>query len=329
MKTLTYLSILGGLAFSAAWIAGCGPEKAIEIRYERPAEYQISPQVRRVGIAEFGGQSSRDRQWSQIASDRLAAALDVYNRKYNRYELVDRKRLKAILDERDLQIAISDSASADTAGKLAKVDAMIYGSVKVTARDDRGTRTVFNPLSRSMKTVTYTKRYCLGAVNFTMDDVKTGKTLATVATTHEYDSEKDKKSGAAGIGRAMGFGGDDLPPTDQVISRLIDECVREFLSKVCPHEVVVTEKLQSGKSKIVSTGNKLAVAGDYEEALDCYQQALGQRPDDHGAAFNAGLMHEALGRGKKAEEFYDMAFRIKPSEKYVFARKRVRVEGAK
>lgn len=329
MKALASTSVLAGLVLAVFLIAGCGPEKTIELRYQRPAEYQISPKIRRVGIAEFGGGTVRDKQWGSIASDRLAAALDAYNRKYSRYELVDRKRLKAILDERDLQIAISDSSTAGQAGRLADVEAMIYGSVHVTTRDERVSRKSFDPLRRSLKTVWYTKRFCLAAVNFTMDDIRSGKTLATASTTHEYDSEKDKTSGGAGVAKALGFGGEQVPPAEQVFSRLIDQCVEEFLSKISPHDVAVTEKLAKGKSKIVSTGNKLAEAGDYAEALECYRSAVEASPEDHGAIFNAGLMHEARGELEQAEQMYDRAFKTEPKEQYVFARKRVRLEGGR
>ena len=74
---------------------GCGPKDTVELRYDRPAHYEISPKIRTLGIAEFGGKTTIDRRWGDIASDRLAAQLDTYNNKYHRYQLVDRKRLKA------------------------------------------------------------------------------------------------------------------------------------------------------------------------------------------------------------------------------------------
>jgi len=160
-------------------------------------------------------------------------------------------------------------------------------------------------------------------------NIKTGKTLATVSATREYDSEEDQKSGSQSVGRALGFGGDKVPPTDQVVSKLIDQCVAEFLGKISPHEVVVTEKLAKGSGKtkkVVETGNKLAVAGDYAEALDLYLAAIAANSEDHGAAFNAGLMYEQQGSLQKAEEMYDKAFRMDPKEQYVLARKRVRIE---
>ena len=327
MNPTTRLLTVAGLVVGCVFLTGCGSKYVVELRYDRPAKYMISPRIKRLAVAEFGGRNARDRQWGEVASDRLAAELDRFNRKYNRYELLERARLKAILDQHDLEAAIMDPAAAGKAGKLAKADAMIYGNVKVTARDQRATRKTFDPLSRSTKTVRYIKRYCMVTVTFAMDDINTGKVLATESLTREYDSETDKKSGAGGIGKMLGVGGDKLPPTAQVISRLIEQCVSEFVAMISPHEVVVTEQLAKGRSKLVGTGNKLAVAGEYAEALDCYLEAIEENADDHGAMFNAGVMHEAMRELKKAEGFYHRAYRIEPKQRYISARKRVRTEG--
>ena len=276
-----------------------------------------------MGIAEFGGATTEEKRWGQIASDRLAAALHKYNTKYNRYELVERTRLGAIMDERDLQIAITDTSSAGQAGKLADVQAMIYGSVKVTHRDETVSKRVPDLMRRSIKTVYYTRRYCLVAVNFTMDDIATGKTLATASPSGEFDSDKDTS-----ISKALGFGGNTPPPKNRIADELVQQCVDTFLRQISPHEVSVREKLQGGKSKIVKTGNKLAVAGDYQDALDRYTQGIGLKPNDHGAMFNAGLMAEALGRFPEADRYYTRAFDKDPREQYILARRRVRTEGA-
>ena len=317
------------LVVQLVFVNGCGEGKAIELRYERPAQYDISRRIKRVGITEFGAVSPQDKQWAQVASDRLAAALDTYNRKYQRYELVDRQRLQAILGERDLQLAISDTSSATRVGKLANVDAMVYGNVKVSTHDESGTRTTFNPLRGKSEAVPYVRRSCVVNVNFTMDDISTGKTLAVVASKMAYDSEDDSsKSTGAKLIKAMKFsGGSDLPPTDEVVSGLIDACVEEFISKISPHDVTVKIKLQRGKSEVVGTGNKLAAAGEYTEALECYQRGIELNGQDHGAIFNAGAMHEAKGDLVKAAEFYNRAFEIEPKEQYILARKRVRTEG--
>jgi len=327
MRTAGFAS--GACLFIAVAIAGCGPEAVVQIRYDRPAEYEIPSSVVSLGIAEFAGQDDEDRKWGNIAADMLAMELDTYNKRFNRYRLVDRKRLKAILDEQDLQAAFSDSSSAVQAGKVAQVDAMIYGTATVTTRDERVTRTTIDPLHQRLREVEHTKRYVMAAVNFTIDDVAGGQTLTTVSVMRDYDSDKQNTSGGQKVLKAVGIGGGDIPAGDQVVSQLIEQCVREFVSKISPHEIEFYEKLHKGKSDSVKTGNKLANAGNYGEALDLYLTALKVKPDDHQAAFNAGVMCEKLGRLQKADEYYDFAFKLKPQEQYVLARERVRGEIAR
>ncbi len=308
-------------------LAGCGETKqAIQISYNRPAAYEISESIRKLAIAEFGGKTAADKRWGDIASDKLASELETYNRQFKRYQLVDRKRLRAIMDERDLQLAISDTSSAGKAGKLANVDAMIYGNVTAISRDEQGTHEVYDFARNATKTVPYTKRYCMATINFTMDDINSSKTITTVTVTREYDSEKQNSSGAAVIAMAIGVGGNKVAPVDGVLEDLIDQCVKEFVSKVSPHQVAFSEKLMIGNSKAVATANKLAFAGEYSEALDLYLKAIEQKGDDDGAMFNAGLMYEAMGKLDRAEQLYDRAFKTSDKDKYVLARRRVRVE---
>ncbi len=303
--------------------AGCDKKITIDIPYDYPAEYSIPRKVHRLAITEFGAMSRTDKRWGEVAADKLASALDEYNKRFKRYVLVDRKRLSAVLAERDTQLMVSDTSTAVKFGKIAKVDAMIYGNVNVIAKDESATRSTFDPLRRRMKRVSYKKRYCLVAVNFTMADIHTSKTIATVTVTREYDSEKDKKAGGS-FASKLGFGGDRLPPTDHVINGLIQECIEEILRKISPHTRMISVKLQGGRSKYARTGNKLAASGEYADALELYERAIDKKGDDHGAIFNAGVMCEALRKYAKALEYYNRAYRLEPKEEYIRARKRVR-----
>ena len=319
----TFMAVLIVSGICAVAAAG---EKVVELTYERPAEYEIPAGIRRIGIAQFTTTQSRDAKWCDIASDRLASQLDEFNRKYQRYELIDRKHLQQVLAERDLQLAIADSATAVKLGKLANLDAMVYGSVTVTARDEQATRTTIDVLGRGLKKVRYTKRYCQATISFTLTNSRTGKMLTTLSVTRDYDSEKDKENKGDGIGKVLGFGGDKLPPADPVLSHLVDECVQEFIGKITPHEVAIPEELPKGKTKIAETGRKLAVAGEYIEALECFEGAIAKRKTDHASMFNAGVMCEALGRLEDAESYYTQAFKVDAEEQYVLARARVRKE---
>ena len=322
--SLIVLSI-GALMLSA----GCGEKDKVELRYDRPAQYQIAPSIKTLGIAQFGGRTAADRQWGDIASDRLAVRLDEYNNKYHRYQLVDRKRLKAILDERDLQAAFSDSSQAVQAGKVAHVDAMIYGTVNVTSQDDHLTRTQLEsdhaedergPIRSSPRDggcqLLRRRRGHRQDDRQRVGHARLRQRLAEIL--RQGIVERDQ---ARGHGRVQG------PRADRQGDLASDRRVRRGVpGQDQPARGRRHRESRKGKSEAVKTGNKLAMAKDYAEALEAYQAALREKPDDHDAVFNAGVMYEALGKLGKAEEMYDKAFKMKPETQYVQARKRVRLE---
>jgi curli biogenesis system outer membrane secretion channel CsgG len=315
------LSLISAV-LGAALLAGCGEEiTTIQLSYERPAQVQIPQKIKRLGIAEFTGNTGTARSWGGIAADKLAAELANLNRTYNRYELVDRQNLGKVLKEQDLQIMNSDQAIQF--GKLANVQAMVFGNVTVHARDERASRQQLDIVSRGMKTVYYTKRSVMVSVNLTMTDVDTAKTVHTFNITKEFDSDKD--SGSA-LTKMVGFSSDNPPAIDETVGKVVDTVVQEFTRQISPHRESIKVVLENGKGDKVLTGNKLAKAGDYATALDTYKMAIADHGDDDGAIFDSGVMYEATGDFAGAERSYMKAFQVGSKDKYLEARKRVQVE---
>jgi tetratricopeptide (TPR) repeat protein len=177
-----------------------------------------------------------------------------------------------------------------------------------------------------MKTKPYTKRYCLVSVNLTMTDIDTAKTIHTFTITKEFDSEKDGEKSA--VGQFLGFSSDSPPPVDQTVNGMVDLVVQEFCQQISPHRQALSVKLEGGKTKAVEKGNTLAKAKDYPGALEMYEAGLAEKPDDDGAAFNAGVMYEAQGDFANAEKSYQKAFKLGDNkQKYADAKQRVRQEG--
>lgn len=322
----------GALVLVCVLLSSCGPSGILAVAYDRPAQFEVSQKIKKLGIAEFGGKTRDDTRWGDIASDKLGAQLDEYNRRFKRYELVDRKRLASIMEERDMRISIADSAAAARVGKLAECDAMIYGTVNIVTRDEHSTRTVYNAASKTYQQVPHLKRFAMAAVNFTLDDIITGKTLTSVTATRQYDSDKDDVSRMDAFMAAVGSPTQKTPRAmDQIVDNLVSQCVTEFLNKISPHQVRFEEKLAGVRSPSAELGGKLALAGEHAEAVDAYQRGIAEKPDDHGAMFNCGLVYELMAKQDvanltKAEEYYDKAVKVKPDLRYIMARKRVRSE---
>lgn len=312
--------------------AGCGEETVtIQLSYVQQPRFQIPEKIQKIAVAQFAGKTPEDQQWGVVAADKLVGELDKANAEFKRYELVDRRNLAGILQEHDVQIMnATDAAKVEEKLKIANVQAMIYGTVTVNARDERASREVLDigslaGRSVSTKTKYYTKRYCYVSVNLTMDDVQTSKTIKTFTLQQAFDSEKD--TGSSSLGKFVGFGSDNPPPVAETVDKVLTVCVEQFIKEISPHRVNEKVKLESGESPKVETGNKLAKAGEYADALALYRQAMAEKHGDYGAVFNAAVMCEALGDMKGAYELYSKAFQMNPKkDSCLECRKRVKAE---
>lgn len=319
--------LAGGLAGCGEGGGGGADKATIAVSYVRPAAVDVPPAIKKVAIAEFSATNQRDERYGEIASDKLASQLDEANREHGRYVLVDRRNLKKIMDERDLQVAISDTGTAVKAGQLAGVDAVIYGSVKARAEHVQATKTEFRMGPRGMPQPVekrYMKLVVTANINFTLDDIHTGGTIVTKSFDESYDSDKDK--GNSNFTALFGLEGKaDRKSEIEAANVLIDKCVRKFVNLISPVTVNERYKLAKGKSKLVASGNKMAAAGDYEGATENYKEALASNPADDAACYNLGLMCEAQGKLKEALEYYRKAVRLNGDNvTYIDAQKRVR-----
>ncbi|MCD4826111.1 MAG: tetratricopeptide repeat protein [Phycisphaerae bacterium] len=314
------LLLFGGMVF----FSGCGEKRTISISYTRPAVQKIPADVRKIAIVQFGAKIGTEKKWGEIAADELASKMNALNAEFHRYILFDRKRLGVLMDERDFQMSITGTDEAIKLGKIAKVDAMIYGTVTVTHKDSLKTYQKFDPIGRTMVSATRLWRTASVSVNFTMDDIHTTRTLSSRNITHAFDSEKDR----GGFSMFGGSGG-KIKSTAVICNELINRCVMEFVARISPHFVTFRVHLEKGKTKAVKNGNKYAYAGEFADAIMMYRKGLNERPDDYGAMFNMGVCYEAQANLKEALEYYNQALQYKTEDKFIVARRRVRLEDQK
>jgi tetratricopeptide (TPR) repeat protein len=308
--------------------AGCGQKYKVNLSYDLPAEVEVSQSIRNLAVAEFSGPDREDRRWGQRVADKLVASLTEGNRTQQRYTIVDRRKLGSILDERDLQLAQGDPDAAARIGKVAKADAIIYGTVNVESNRSTKRRATFDP---STQRPTFREEEVLSvtaAVSFQMVRVSDSQAIIAEDTRAQYRSDQEDDEGGMGskLAGAMGLGGADQSKNpDQIAEDLLDQCVHEFTATISPHRVNVTVALEKGENKdLVERANQLASRGSYTEAIQLYSDALTGHPRDHQTMFNKAVSHEALGQYAQAEALYDQAYKLKSQVKYLDGRQRAR-----
>jgi len=121
----------------------------------------------------------------------------------------------------------------------------------------------------------------------------------------------------------------DLESSDAIIGSLVQDAVREFLSRIMKIRIEVTETLESSGNENCITGVKMLRAEMFEEALANFKLAIAEDADDHEAAFGAGIACEATGRFDEALKYYKLACVGDDNPKYARCRDRVKTYGAR
>jgi hypothetical protein len=113
------------LVVALALASGCDEEITI---HQTPAFY--NPQIKTIAILPFRNESSaKSMNPGNIIADKLAAAL----RANGTYRVYSRNELKTLMDEADLQAALSGNPSATDFSRMMNVDAVLTGAVTTYA----------------------------------------------------------------------------------------------------------------------------------------------------------------------------------------------------
>ncbi|MGC9455651.1 MAG: hypothetical protein ACP5HU_12435 [Phycisphaerae bacterium] len=125
-------------------------------------------------------------------------------------------------------------------------------------------------------------------------------------THRNYDSSRDP-----GIRGKYGlYRGDDperVPPTDDIVRKLLVECVEQAGGMVRPVEVPVTLQFRYAGGEASQAGLKAVEKGDFRRAVERFREAAESRGDDVALLFNLAAASEAAGRLRDAREHYQAA----------------------
>jgi len=313
------------------WFA-CSGASYITVDVLKPAEINLSG-VKTVAVVDFQGPV---RSGSQIAT-----YLQSYLLNTGYFDLLEREKLKRILDEQDLGLSgVVDRATAVKVGKLLGVQAMIFGEVttyeverdqlgvdkvekevgtgryEYISKKDKKTGKVERTKREIMETVIIDRPYRIrrGSVgaNFRIVKVETGQLAAVHSDMKTFVSDKIYRDT-----------GEVLPPKAQILTDLSRVLCEEFVHMIAPHTVTESWYIESGDDRI-KEGTKYAEAGLWPEAMEVWSAAIRENPDDPAGYYNLGLAYEVQGDLDKAEEYYGEALRLKMDNHYMAAISRIR-----
>jgi hypothetical protein len=253
-------------------VSGCAATTIVVPRM-KPAEINLAG-VKKIAVATIDGEGGVD------LADELIQSL----MQSGRYEVVDRQHLTKIQQEQALGASgIVDTATAAKIGKIAGVDALIFGRVGENHYNEKVTHVVGTKVDGTGAKTNYTAYTRIGIhrlrVSAKVVDTTSGRILATKMLEAEASQKKEATV-------------DEPPTTDSALLEKIippienvesaagatrKKVVEDFMKMIAPYKVMVGIILYD-ESKLPSTKTGVAYAqsGDWNAAIEQFRMAVNQ-----------------------------------------------------
>ena len=231
------------------------------------------------------------------------------------FNVLSRTKLERMLKENNLPTThLAEPKMVSQLARLGRVDAIITGTI-----NEANNQELFYSLRKPCVRIT-------GQLNLTAEfiSVRTGA------------AEFRKNINQQGVADTCGMGEQplvELRYNQEPLTSLVKESIRQFVRQITPHysEVELSLKTRddsvSGSpgrvNKLLKIGNKYAEHGDWDRALEQFQQAVTVNHDSPAANYNLAVVLELKGKLHKAKEHYETAARLKSDPLYTRAVSRI------
>ena len=234
----------------------------------------------------------------------------------NVFGVVERSRLQQVLSELQLgQSGAINEAQAAQVGQLLGVDAIITGNLSVSA-EDRWLKEERQDKNKNKYEVDCNKRLANVSATIRIIKVATGQVIGSKQSNRKEDAKRCKGD----------YG--DLPTYDALVDQCLKVVSEELADYFTPHfelQKLEFAKLEGDEYKRFHETAKDALESyDIDTAYLQYAAVAEQDPYNHAALFNLGVLYDAVGDYKHAQEKYVTAARLRSKEdKYIKAQSRV------
>jgi curli biogenesis system outer membrane secretion channel CsgG len=294
----------------------------------------ILSDVKQIAVLDFESQGSYfDNKMGATMADKLVSALMESERglsavsttfmgaaqrgkpffkgaKTNIYDILERNRMDKIMEEQKLVASgVIDDSKAIELGKILGVQAMIFGQIMLSSKDNQTTFDTKDSKGNTIKNYR-TQRTVTVSVSMRVVSTETGKILAT-ATEEENRTES----------RVQVNNYPNVSTPQALALTALDEIAYRFANHISPYYQFDSFEILKIKEKEfrdrAKNARDLANIGQIEKAYPIYRTIIEQDPYNADAAYNVGILYEAAGDYAKALEMYTRASEVVPEDRTI------------
>ncbi len=331
-RRLTVLCLLSSMALAASGCGG-GVTALVPVSYVRQPTKAIPQGLTTVAVLPAECGAATDAKWSDMTASLVHHLIqDGASRHGASLRIADRRETKKVFDEADMAAAglINSGGNLGAPAKVLGVEAFVLSKVNIKVEKHSGRKRTIDGMSAlsgwrygggsvSTSEVETVTRNMTVQTEFKLTDAKTGEVWFHWMPKTYRATEKTKASPFFGSSKTEA----ELTPRDQIVGTLVERGARDFVSLFLPCQVEYEVEVKCSGNEACTQGVKLLNADMYDDALAQFNMALREDPEDHRAAFGAGVSCEVLGRFSQALDHYKKACYLKARPEYIEAKKRM------
>lgn len=323
--------------------SGCASQESAVVNFSYVVEKEkgLPPGMKTIAIMPAKIGETTDPKWSELSTTVIASLINESRSKFGgEVTVTERRDTKAVFDEADLAAAGMSTRKGGSPGELLSAEGYLLSNINVKIEKHVGKQRTLSGLdlagfggrhyggggvSAQTEEVETVTRNMTVQTEFKLIDAANGRVWEQFSPKTYRATDRTKASPIFGSSRTEA----ELTPQDQIIGALVERGAREFVSQLMPCRIDVEAEVESSGSKDCANGVRLLRAESYLEALSAFKAALAENPNDHRAAYGAGVASEAMGQHDKALSYYKQACAGKDDRTYADARDRAKTYGSR
>ncbi len=322
-------------------LGGCASRESAVVNFSYVVEKEkgLPPGMKTIAIMPAKVGETTDPKWQELSTTILASLINESRGKFGtEVTVTERRDTKPVFDEADLAAAGMSTKKGGSPGELIGADGYVLSNISVKVEKHVGKQRTLSGLdiagfgghgsgggrvdAQTEEVETVTRNMTVKS-EFKLIDSANGRVWEHYSPRTFQATDRTKASPIFGSSRTEA----ELTPQDQIVGTLVERGAREFVSQLMACRIDVETEVTSSSNANCAQGVRQLRAEQYLEALTAFKQALAENPNDHQAAYGAGVASEAIGRHDAALNYYKQACASQDNRMYSDARDRVKTYG--